>query len=447
MKRIVVVVVIVAALAALGAVGAGWVIGAKVEEGYRRTLAEAGAQLPGMRLENASYRRGVFSSRARTAIVVEDERVLLEHRISHPPRAGVRVETRLAPTGELEALAAQTGLLATFLEKPLVSEVDFSGRSRNRYTIEPFVHEFDGGEGGRYVLESDGLELVFDLAADLGSGQGRFEMPALRFSGDGVLLEVTGAGSRFSSCDDEGLAVGQSRSTLKSLRFELDKSPRYAAISLKGLDMASRNGTTDGFYGGLMRMSAERMRLGAQDYGPVEMEVTLERLPAEPLRRLQRELDKLQAGADGTPGEAQMQFFMTMSEIVPQLLGEQPRLVLKKLRLQGPRGELNGSGVLTVTDGPVPVDLQQQLASLIGNVDVSMQRDLLHGLIVAARYLQAERRPGADAQLDGRIVEAAASTIEQLKAQNILAEDGELLRLNLRLEKLRMTLNGATVPL
>ncbi|NIQ98266.1 MAG: YdgA family protein, partial [Desulfuromonadales bacterium] len=112
--------------------------------------------------------------------------------------------------------------------------------------------------------------MVVDLAADLRSGQGRFDMPSLRFSGDGIVLEVAGASSRFSSSEERGLTVGQYHTTLESFRFELDREPKYASVALKGLDMASRNGITGGFYGGMVQLQADRMRLGKADYGPLE---------------------------------------------------------------------------------------------------------------------------------------------------------------------------------
>ncbi len=272
-------------------------------------------------------------------------------------------------------------------------------------------------------------------------------MPSLRFSGDGTVLEVAGVSSRFSSNEEQGLTVGQSRTTLESFRFELDREPKYASVALKGLDMASHNGITDGFYGGMMQLQADRMRLGDADYGPLEMRMEMEHLPVEPLQRFQQEIEKLNRADALEPQEAQMRFLMAMGEIVPQILGDQPRLVLKKLSMNGPQGDLSGTGIVTVAQGGAPADLQQQLASLVGNLDISLQRDLLHSLIMAVQYLKAERCAGVDEQLDGRIIQTASAMIEQLKAQNILKEDGDVLRLSLHLEKLQLTLNGKTVPL
>ncbi|NIQ98265.1 MAG: YdgA family protein, partial [Desulfuromonadales bacterium] len=61
-----------------------------------------------------------------------------------------------------------------------------------------------------------------------------------------------------------------------------------------------------------------------------------------------------------------MRFLMALGEIVPQILGDQPRLVLKKLSMNGPQGDLSGTGIITVAEGAVPAGLQQQLATLIG---------------------------------------------------------------------------------
>jgi hypothetical protein len=445
MKRSAVVLGAVLAVLLIAGAGAGWMIGARAEEGYRAGLAEFNGHVMWGELENVSYKRGLFRSKAQTVLRVEDAEFAFEHSIYHSPRLRVRIETRFAPSEELLAFIVEQSL-AELLENPIVTEIHYTGRSSTTYLLPPFDRELTETGGEQVTIQCGGLELTVHLSADLKDFGVLFNFPFMRVAGNGGLLELRAISSEFDTRQEQGLPLGRTRMDMEIFSFELDQEPRYISFNLQGLKMMSHSDIADEFYGGVMRLDARQLILGGQSFGPLEFELTLENLAVSPLQRLQAGLESFKS-QNGDFEEAQLQMLLTMGEIIPELLGYRPRLVLKTIGMRGEGGDLRGEGLATFEGDLLFLDPQLLLGGLVATFDLDLSRSLLSSLILSGQYLQAERRPGSDEELDGLITHAADMVIEELKGRNILVEDGARLKLRFHLDKMQPTLNGEPLSL
>ncbi len=455
---------VAAGLAAGGYAGAAWWSGNEMEAGFR-AHAEAlssDSALP-LRVTVVSYERGLRGATAVTRVAPRQmPQVFLEfeHDITHGPDPSFgwgRIVTRLRGPEPLraaldEVFGGQPAFTAT-------STLPFAGGS----SIAIVSPAFDRGDAGSRAswgglsgtVELPGEDVArFDLQAPSVAVQGRggrFTATALRTTGEWKL-------SGPNSLHWTGRSTGSAESIEVGSPFGAYGVRR---LSAEGWQKDQGDTLASGY---LLTVGAATMpgKAGPETvFSDFALEVDAERLDRKALGDFMHASEAAQQPGLA-PQEQGRRMLEAMAGLVEGLAAKSPRLNLKRLALESPRGGLRAEGHLAMTPAPAvsgaaadpgagaPGVLLAVAERLAGRFVIDLSPDLVRFALekraAVTAYSELSRRgepldETAAAQLAARIAE---DRLRLLVEAGLLRPEGERLRVEAVLAGGELTLNGLT---
>ena len=459
-------------LCVLAWAGGSYVLGGQIRNLYQSSLN--GADTWGIFSLAAAddYRRGVFSSQARTQVDLslprgeeagasESVQLVFDHAFRHGPLpdgvslpALAEVETRLAEV-RLDGVEAQ-GFFEHFPELEAavaVTRVAFDGSTKSRLHIPPLErHDSEG------VLKWQGLKIEA-VAEPAGRAlQGRVEMPGLEILAEGSRIELGGMRGEFDLAEAlPWIYVGRSKMSLDRLEMEF---PDGEAGGRRSFEVKAGTVTLDSLYEGdrlHYRESLEFARLGMDDefFGPLSVEVELRNLDGRALSDFMGQFQE--AGrelAEVDPESRLIRLLPLYGELATKLLAGGPELRIERLHLVAPKGEVRGGGRLGFAGesafflGDFAALLQQVEAAVELGAHERLVRSVLAETMRAELQAQAAARAeyGAE-EIEPLLAESLESEIDNLLERNFVVREGDKLKTTASLKNGIFTLNGVALPI
>jgi hypothetical protein len=280
---------------------------------------------------------------------------------------------------------------------------------------------------------------------------------------DGRKLRLEGLGFALRLADAQAsLPLGELSVTLGAL--SLDASAAQPALALGELEAALATALDGAAAAIRVDASVAALTLGSHTYAPSGGELLVEGLRAPALVGLRARLAALDAAALA-PSQRGAALAQIATAALPELLGGEPRLRLRALRITTPYGELAADADLGLAPPSAPAGgaegqisaggepLSALTARLTGTAEVSGPQALVVALITGeqTRRVRAELAlrgepadhlsPALAADLDAA---AQASAQRLLREGWLVAEQGRLLA-RLSLERGTLELNGKAI--
>ncbi|HOV87706.1 MAG TPA: YdgA family protein [Syntrophobacteraceae bacterium] len=454
MKKLVSIVALVV-LAALGLwVAATFWFGVKTEESYY-TLLRQGSKVENLRLENESYHRGFWESKARTVLVFQPSpaasaenpplRIHLAHDIYHGPFPfhksveGVGpfepvtaiIESRLVLNPEIRnqvaELYTQVPELAAVRDVTIIS---LDGNGEERFVIPPFRRTL--GREDPVVVDWKGFTLKIHFTREFKKFVGSFSAPGLEIAGENQALKIREVRSAFNSEESlHGLSLGDASFSLAALEFDEKKENESTSFLMKGLSAttsARASGDTVTFLGAVR---ADQMAFDGIQAGPGVFELEFRNLDAASLAQLQKTLDELQKHPlPGPPETVQERTLARYMEILPGLLKRSPELELKQLEVKTGDGDFTGKAMIAY-DGAKSgsaVNLPALLAGVSAQAEFQVGERLLRRVSAAfmkdtlIEEMEGEVEEGAGTELDDLVSARIEQQLTALTAQDLIVK-------------------------
>lgn len=428
MKRLLLLFIAIAAVLLLGLPGyVGW----QTEQRYRELIGTPGAPV-GL----VAFDRGWFHSRA-TLVVnpaqwnwealqglpSEEAALQLTDHIAHGPIPWAAGTDTIAQGPALVVVATRAGGFPLRSEYRLGLDGDLTGTVAWGGGRVPWPGDkaasLDSGSAD-WRVGGDGQSLKLALVAEglaLDAARYRLESPHLQF-------ELRAARA------EPGPWLADANSRLGELRLSDGRGPGFR---VRGVAFDLGSGLQDDRFNGRLTVGVDHAAGPNHEYGPGRLELTLERLDADSLARLQATAMRF-AGAT----RYDMAMLGAVYAELPRLLAHQPRLALRELFLQAPEGRLSARGQLALdTDDPTVLNNPYLLRQAVGGeLHLSAPPALAERL---ARLYLAHR---AGTPPPGEARQWLARQIER----GTLERDEGVIRIHVRYASGRLTLNGRPWP-
>lgn len=407
----------------------------------------------GYRLTERSYARGWFGSDAAFTASLpvpadEDAEPVLLHfrsRIVHGPFLGAPRAFGLARV-DSELHVGDVPLLVRDDRAPVRTTVGLFGET---YTVIDMPARQASFEDGALQLESGALAGELRTEPGLGGATGHLTLPLVRLrGGEGEGAELTGlrldAGTRRSA---SGLALGEWRLTIEAL----GGTQAGKALHLADLELAARSDEKDGLVSGSADYRLRQVVADGATYGPMDLRLTVSRLPAEALARVQQALDD----ASAAPEELQAQAAgLALLSNADALLAGDPAVALERLQVDTPDGRVEGQFELQATGLRLAQikDAATALRRVEGKASLRVPEAILARFLHQHAMQQLVAEAGEGAELDEAALEATAAELARqqvagLVAQELLVREGGQLATAALWRNGLLTVNGKTVPL
>ncbi len=467
-KKILIPAVIIAA-AGLGYVGTGWWLGGQVEahnEAYHQFLNKQAY----LKIAQASYHRGVFSSTAETTLELTGSvaysyrevmsklgvtaapfRLTLKETIQHGPFPGLMhgdfhparaiVKTEIVwPEHIRKALAEVYGNQDPL---SLTTFVAWNGDRRMEVQSPALTKQLDNGEG---TVQWSGLAGQVNYNSKFDHYVYHFDSAGLTATGkDGskvAVSQISFDGESQRAFDD--LMLGKSGFKIADIRFE-PKMPLLPAVQMKGLNYQV-DATAQGEYVDVAaRVGLDTVTAQGKKYGPAHYDIKLTHLHGPTLAKLSQALTDIQK-QDISPDQANgMMMGALMQHGIP-LLQHTPEFQIERISIELPEGEakITARAKLVNFDGS---EIQQP-AKLLEKVDAAV--DIAFPEAVArqlAAKAMATKLAAGGATGEGDIQALIDQQIESLIGQNYVVRSGKQLTTKAAFLKGKLQVNGHDVPL
>ena len=435
-------------------------LGMQAERRYAAAVHQLEAA--GYRVAQRTYARGWFTSNARLQLeaplpdrgtgAASPPTVLIRTHAVHGPFLGDADAFFGLARLDSEIWLGAEPLVIGDAEPALQTRIGLLGATRTAVRIPARRVSFDGG-----TLETSPVvgHLVFGAGEQVAAGE--VSLPSLRLQGaDGPVGEV--AGLRL----EVDLKRGPAGVPVGGWRFAMQRATLGAPAEAKGLavdvlEVSASSEARDGTIDAAADYRVRAVTVEGQSYGPLDMRLTVRRLPADALARVQAAADEVAAMA-ATPEERGQALAIALLANADALLAKDPAVALDHFALDTPQGrveaalELRAVG-LTATqfrDAAAALRRIEGKASLRlpeALLDAMLRQQALHEMArLAEQQGEATGQPSAQEREDAA-GQYAAQQIETLVAQQILARDGEAVALAALLRNGLLTVNGKTIPL
>lgn len=437
--------------AAVVAVAASFVIGGKVEAGFRSSIDAmcAGA----LQVRVLEYRRGVFGAEARTAWTFDDGDEPITFAVAHRIDQGAlaagsaaRIHSALIVPSTFESSLGTVLRGRAALE--VVTAVGWHGELLNRISSP----EFRGPAGAGLTVAWGGIDGEFHLGAGQSQAQGRIVMPLLDIrDADGNALTVEHLALDLESSRSRHHRFWTGPSSLNLDRVVFSARGAQDSFVLDGLKIASLLALD----GDAVNMSVD-FRVGTLSGGGETVEdlglaFAAERIDAGALDAISRRAEEV-GRADGDVESQQAAVLEVVMQQLPAMLGRAPAIELKRLgaKLGEGRAELRARIDYA---GKADVAGLDPVAGIGASAELSMPKALLLRLLqLNARqsvvgYVKAMKVEASDAEIDGAVNAAVNKQMGDILAAGVLQEKDGVLSTALRYEEGSLSVNGRPSPL
>jgi len=450
---------VMAGLIAAGLLAASalpWAAGMRAERAYRDALDGIPASYPSAQVEVTAgpYERGWLRSRATTVVrpvqaVAPGERLVVHHEIEHGPfppghlrEAGWSsgpVLARAVSTAVWEADGAE-GEAGVALPVRLVAVLSKQGAS---LALRPDPERAGRAVAGGVEVDWEGMLLEAHVAPGADALSGELVVPWLAVGDGEPAFRLADLGWTFDYRrlhPGSDLYAGEGRVRIGRLEARAGGSH----FLLRGLEMGDTSHGADDTFSIEVDGALESVRQDARRIGPVAWALAANRLATEPLAVLSALSRRPEDGAEAAAA-AQAELVARMGELWPAFMGPGPEIVLSRLLVEMPEGELR-MALRVAVDGSQPALLAHPLATLAAlevDAELAVPDRLLHDWLESGALAD----PAGFEAAPGGTWSAAARRMESLLQQGVLQRHGEHYTAELRVRQGVLRVNGRILPL
>lgn len=452
-------------------VALAWLLGAQAERKYQALFEPLIAQ-SGLEFAHESYERGLFTSTARTRVILpypadpKDAQdagaagapkrmsLLLESTIIHGPLPFRQPEERLVLKPVLAVIESKlvhepASVIPRELDIRSVSVVGALGGITVSTFVPPAEIALPGGKGTR--LHWKGMEQELRLSRD---------MVELEIEAGGEGLEIEDADVRLGvgpfsltgECrrSEEDLYVGAVQGKIDHMAVSAGQGNGSVVFKLTDMDLAARDGVEKGLLHLEYALGAKTVRAGDWEAGPLSLTMVMRNLDIALFRQCQASMQEVQLKAGTMSQEEQQELLIeSLDGVLSGLLRPSPEFALKDIVLRTPHGDLTGLFTMTVHGEAVREDITAAQVPMLLDIkaDAAAEEGLF--LALAERFIKSKLIAdgvGPEA-LEDTAKQAALQTLDSLAAQGVLLREGGSVRSGFTLKNGVVAVNGRPTPI
>jgi uncharacterized protein YdgA (DUF945 family) len=481
-KTLIFVLILLLVGAALFGVSAYW-FGMQAEHQYNAALRQ-GSQWGYVKFTNEAYKRGFFSSRARTVIEVQEPASAQEEKKeSEPFRVTLAQEINHGPLifeksadGQSHLKPAMAAIETTVVLKPETrkflqdtvgksfdpstikahTSFDFSGGGESRLMVPAFEQTAQAKEGGSVKWEK--LEAQLYFTNGFKSFKGSVSAPGIYISDQTAKFVAKSFGSTFDFHEGiDGLLFGDASWGLAKFEYTDENSKDLKHFSLAGLSIKTSTKAAGDNVESSLGIGFDQAMADDAQYGPAILSLELRNLDAASLAKLKQMIRQTHQTSAQQLGQQTDQLAVAKyMEILPGLLKKSPEVELREVSLKSSKGDFQGKAKIAIdgTKSEAAANPFMILNALAIQAEVNITDALLEGIVeskneqqIADGRAKANEEPCSREDLEAL---AAAKTREQLDglvAQHILVHEDGKYKANASYQKGEAKLNGQPLPL
>jgi uncharacterized protein YdgA (DUF945 family) len=456
--------------------------GLKAETQYRNFLQQASSGQALLKLENASYQRGLFESKARTLVEITGSagpdgvsrpiRLTLDHDITHGPFSFSRpvhgkvpftplmaiIESKLVPGGEDQSqLAEFTTRVPELASARDYTVVNLDGSGQEHLTIPGFQRTL--GNKDQTAVACKGLSLQIDFTGDLKGIRGSLHVPGLEIVEKDIRLNIHEVEAAFDSGEGAaGLALGDASFDMASFEMTSKRDSYPATFLIEALGVRTSSRASGDVIKLSVAVKAGRLRIGEDPCGPAIFEMELRNLDAPSLAKLQRLVRERQTHhpARTSRDATQLAMITAFGDILPGLLSKSPELEVRQLDIKTALGDFSGMARISFNGSQLDSGFNLLVAAkaLAAEAEFKAGERLLHDILwkLMKEKIIGQRRtlqgPAPNDEETSAIASAHADEqIEALRAQNLLVKDDGRYGVRATYKAGELVLNGRPLSL
>lgn len=455
-------------------VALAWLLGAQAERKYQALLEPLVTQ-SGLELVHEGYERGLFTSTARTRVVLpypaaskatqdaddagatgapERMSLLLESTIIHGPLPFRQPEGRLVLKPVLAVIESKlvhesASVIPQELDIRSVAVVGALGGIVVSTSVPPAEFILPGPNGTR--LRWKGMEQELRLSRD---------MVELGIEARGEGLEIEDANIRlgvgpFSLIGDcrrseMGLYVGDTQGKIGHMAMGAGQGDGSVDFKLADLDLMLQDSAENGLMAIEYDLSAKTLQAGDWEAGPFSLTMVMRNFDIALFRQYQSRMQEMQLKAgEMSQEEQQKEILESLEGLLPGFLRSSPEFALRDLVLHTPDGELTGQFAMAVHGEAVPETITPAQVPMLLDIKADASVDERLFLALAERFIKPQLTSagvGPEA-LDDTAKRAALQTLENLAVQGVLLREGGSVRSGFTLKNGVVAVNGRPTPI
>jgi uncharacterized protein YdgA (DUF945 family) len=443
------------------------VVGFQAQERYQLILAQI--EQSGFRIERSEYNRGWFQSEAKTDFLLslpkreqtgkeglpEDIRFTLRSDISHGP---------LSPVGglaiahiESEILSEQEPIFPEDYPATIKTNLDLSGEGITRIDLPSFTLP-EGAERPGVMFKGMTGELRFDAA--FSRADFNLSLPQLQFSFPDT-VEIGLNNLAVESHSKRGIAdLMLGSGFVKLENFEARDPADGKGFVISQADITAETSSQGENLTFNVVYKLQSVDVNGETYGPAELRILLDNLPARAVAKMQREVEEIngQQLTQEQKGMAMMGVFMGLA---PQILQADPKLAMERLTVKTPDGIIEGR--ISIQPRGLGLNELNSIPKLLHKLDAQATLAMPESFFKAMFQQQAlksiqeqialRRKLGEEVEeLSGEDLNTLADSLAQQRVEGFI-QQGVLVREEGQLSTMAdlsgglLTVNGKTIPI
>ena len=436
-------------------------IGFKVQSRHQQIIA--GMQQNGFEVVSDNYQRGWFGAQSKTEFELDMPSGVKGNSFAFTMLSDI-VHGPLSPDGGLVLASMGTSFQvdgkALFPEDEntvLVSNIGLNGDGKTVISIPALKL---AGKPGRPEIQFSGVDGVLLFDVGLTHATADIKMPGLWVGGEkGESLQFTDVTlNSDSKAGLLGMFLGSGRFNIKQIDFknpEKDVAINIDAISVSG-DSSENGGNLifDANY------AVNAVTVNGTVYGPAQLELGIENIPAEVAAKLQKELKKMRS-LKLTKEQEGMAVMSMMVGAAPDLLKANPKMTIKRLFVKTPDGDIDGK--LSIAANGLQwneiTNVQTVLQKLEADAAISLPEKLLKAVmgmqakVALMRQIDQRKKMGHEITVPAKeeLEKLSKEMVEQQLAfvlqQELAKRDGTNISSQAKLGDGLLSVNGKTIPL
>ncbi len=392
-----------------------WLIGKNIESSLTEYRTKVWGDTPYLKIVKSDYQRGLFSSTEKVSVELagdflrsldgmkmagelpeaEDENsetgtaaekkqylpaepthpliITFVHRIAHGPfAAGKPALGRIETTLEFDEKVTQEIAKVFGNKKPLeiLTIMSWSGGGTGTISSPATIASF---QRGTTEMNWQGLKGSVDFTKDATTYRADISAPGISIKNTAKNEEIKIIGIQVVSDKKrlkEGsmLFLGRDTGTIKSLSG-VGQTDGSKGFTLEDISYTSDMNESAGFADMIAKMSAAKLIVASDSYGPVHYDFSVKHLKSDVLEQFFKSFGEIYAGKHKTTEEFTAATFAPWKKFGPELLKHNPELIIGRLSFAMPEGEAKLNANVKIP-GATPEDIANPFM-LIGKLDAS----------------------------------------------------------------------------
>jgi uncharacterized protein YdgA (DUF945 family) len=436
-------------------------IGFKVQSGHQQIIA--GMQQNGFTVVSDNYRRGWFGAQSKTEFELAMPSGVKGKSFAFT-MIGDIVHGPLSPDGGLVLASIETSFQvdgkALFPEDEnavLISNIGLNGEGKTVISIPALKF---AGKPGRPEIQFSGVDGVVLFDVGLTHATADIKMPGLWVGGEkGESLQFTDVTlNSDSKAGLLGMFLGSGRFNIKQIDF---KNPENnVAINIDAISVSGDSSEEGGNLIFDANYAVNAVTVNGTVYGPAQLELGIENIPAEVAAKLQKELQRVRS-LKLTQEQEGMAVMSMMVGAAPDLLKANPKMTINRLFVKTPDGDIDGK--FSIASNGLQwneiTNIQTVLQKLEADAAISLPEKLLKAVmgmqakVALMRQIEQRKKMGHEItvpskeELDKLSEEMVEKQLTFLLQQEMAKRDGTVISSNAMLSGGLLSVNGKTIPL